>query len=185
MDKIKTIALTVAVLGVLVLGGVALKSPALPSAEDVADVVSSRLGALVGPDIPYPHFSFGGVRRFAASKTLNQASTTVCSLQSPAASSTLISFSIQATTGTTTALLLEIGKSAQLDATTTQLGDSLALVGGPFTVVGSTTANNVTAKDQIFIGSRYLNFKIGKADANGTAKWNNLAGTCNATWEQI
>src|SRR3990167_70957 len=62
------------------------------------------LGALTGPDIPYTYFSFGGVRRFAGNQSLNQSSTTICSIQSPAATSTLINGSVKITTGTTTTL---------------------------------------------------------------------------------
>src|SRR3990167_8239246 len=132
------------------------------------------LGALTGPDIPYSYFSFGGVRRFAGSRTLNQASTTICSIQSPVSTSTLVLGSVKITTGTTTAIGLEIGKSTLFDATTTRLSYVELASGAQVSLtafVASTTgaygalARRDTAdpSDMVFAPSQNMNVKYGGA----------------------
>lgn len=148
-----------------------------PKGESGAIGMPQKLGALASPDIPYNWFSFGDVRRFAYTQTLNQASTTVCSFLSPASTSTLISASLQITTGTTTQLLWDIAKSTVPDATTTAIGTSFTVASNKqATIVASTTP---TAEATTIEPSRYLNFKYG--GANGSL--NVLVGTCKATFE--
>ena len=151
---------------------------------------TTSLGAVASPDIQSPYFSFGGVRQWGAHSGLNQASTTICSLQSPAATSTLsMSSGISITTGTTTAIALEIGKSTVMDATTTRISYVTLASGAQVTLnsfVASTTAaygslgqrHTADETDLIFAPNTRLNVKYG-----GTlGSLNTLVGGCNATW---
>ena len=144
------------------------------------------LGALTGPVIPYTYFSFGGVRKFAGTQTLNQSSTTICSIQSPAATSTLVSALAKITAGTTTSIQLEFGKSTLNAATTTSLGKYIFASLQKGTISASTTPNGVINgggidADYVFAPSTYLNLKYGGAVIGSL---NVLVGSCNATWEQ-
>lgn len=119
MEKTKNIALVGAVVGVFVLGGFAFNSPSVvvPRAEDVAKLVSNRLGALTGPDIPYPFLKIGGVTKRYFNTAFNTSSSTFCSFGPIVATST-VNFSAKITTGTSTALyvMLEtVGKATTTD----------------------------------------------------------------------
>lgn len=151
----------------------------------------NQLGAVSSPDINSPYFSFGGVRQWAGhTDTLNQASTTICSLQSPAATSTLRFADVKLTTGTTTAIALEMAKDTTPSATTTRLGyivlgsgDRVTLIAG----VASTTSFSASGvshtkddSDLIFAPNTYLNVKYGAA----LGALNVLVGSCNAIWAE-
>src|SRR3990167_5206889 len=111
----KTIVVSVLASVLVVLGVVAFTPAKVINQE-------SQLGAVASPDIMSPYFSFGGVRQWAAhTDTLNTASTTICAMQSPAATSTLRLGSVRLTTGSTTAVVLEMAKSATYAASTTRI----------------------------------------------------------------
>lgn len=152
----------------------------------------SQVGAVSSPDIMSPYFSFGGVRQWAAHKdSLNQASTTICSLQSPAATSTLLFADVKITTGTTTAVVLEMAKATTYAATTTRityapLGSGALITLNAF--VASTTGaygslgqqHTADETDLIFAPNTYLNVKYG----NTLGSLNVFVGSCNAIWAE-
>src|SRR3990167_10257311 len=155
--------------------------------ESGAIGMPAKLGALSSPDIPYPYFSFGGLREWANKGTLNQASTTLCSILSPVSTNTLVSANIKITTGTTSAIALEIGKGT-LTATTTRLAyqvlgsnAQVTLTAVTATTTGASGVVFTTEPDYVFAPSTYINFKYG-----GTlGSLNTLVGTCQSKFEEI
>src|SRR3990167_7911577 len=141
------------------------------------------LGALTGPDIPYTYFSFGGVRKFAGTQTLNQSSTTICSFKSPAATSTLINASVKITTSSSTGLNWEIAKSdVSNTATTTSFGVfQLASLQQASFVASTSPLKNEINPPIVFAPNSNLNVKYGGA----VGSQNVFVGVCNATWEQL
>ena len=141
------------------------------------------MGAVSGPRLDFPSWTVNGVETYFYSSGLNKASTTLCSFKSPNATSTLEFASMSLTTGTTTTIQLEIGKSYYLDATTTSLGTVTLAASQKATIIASTTqtssgvGNGILADPvTVFSPSSYLNFKYG--GAQGTT--NVLVGTCKA-----
>ena len=97
------------------------------------------------------------------------ASTTLCSFKSPAATTTLAFASVQIRTATTTATVVNFGKSVFFDATTT-------LIGVPF-ALGSFEQGTVTnASSTVFSPNDYLNVKFGGTRGSVNA----LVGSCKA-----
>ena|SRR3990167_9908109 len=152
------------------------------------EVQSPPLGSASSPSVIGGIMEVEGVQTLYKSSGLNNASTTICSLKSPAATSTLVAGSVKITTGTTTAIVLELAKSTLYDATTTRI--SYAAVGSLAQItlnafVASTTgaygslAQQHTADetDLIFAPNTYLNAKYGGV-ALGTT--NVLKGSCKA-----
>ena len=192
MEKIKNIALTGTVVGVLVLIGLSTTQPNAPTAKDVAKEISLSLGALVGPDIPYQYLSVGGFRTISLSSGLNTASSTVCAFK-PAATSTLSFASLQVLTGTSTTLVWDIGKSTNPTATTTGFlaTAGVSLTGGKQgTIVASTSMNGTsdTGLDgrTVFGPNDWLVMKYGGEASQltaGAAKYNSLAGSCKAEFK--
>lgn len=126
------------------------------------------------PDISSPYISVGGLRQWYAQTTnLIQASTTVCTLISPIATSTLEEASIFESVSSTTASDVDLGMSTNPTATTTILGSASVAANGSFSIaVASTT---------IFAPSTYLVVNQ-KAGAGLIA---NPTGICEASWTQI
>lgn len=87
----------------LILGGYAsLRSP--EQVNITREVQNQNLGALAGPDIPYDYLKWGGLETKRVSGTFNTASTTLCVIATPTATSTLTHFSALPTTATSTSV---------------------------------------------------------------------------------
>jgi len=143
--------------------------------------VMPQVGAVSSPDISSPYFSFGGVRQWAAkTSSLNQATTTVCAIQSPVSTSTLQFASIQETISTTTASTLVMAKAASAYATTTWLNTSDAIsANAQYTLALPATTTETGIDKYIFAPSQWL--VISQQGGVGTFS---PTGTCQAVWIQ-
>ena len=180
------IILTIAVLA-LILGGIGIFSGgvSVSTMDNAITNFAERLGAFAGPDIKSEYLIFRGIEHRYYSSGLNQASTIVCMFKTPAATSTLVTSSFKLTTGTTTVISVEIGKSAAQSATTTRLAYVGSLASGALLTLntGVATSTSDTAvnadgytkailtdqsSDLIFAPSTYINVKMGgtQGDAN-------------------
>ncbi len=131
------IAITVVALVALVVAVVSFGKPRTSTTV----VESPNYGAVSSPDVQSDYLCVGGVCQTYRRSELKSATTTLCALPSPAATSTLDFASVRiASTGTTSALTLSIAKSATAFATTTLLsGDQAVAANGPHTSFASTT----------------------------------------------
>ena len=84
-------------------------------------VITNNLGALAGPDISSTYMSFNGNRYEYRKMAMASATTTICAMRAPAATSTLEVASFQITTGTSTAATIDLATSTTAFATTTNL----------------------------------------------------------------
>ena len=112
----------------------------------------------------------GGIATYASrSSALLSATSTVCSFQTPNATSTLTFAGIMFTTSTTTATVARIAFGANQFATTTLLASQNIATSSSATVIATSTGNNAV------IGpSQYLNFTM-------EALYPSLAGTYSPT----
>ena len=97
------------------------------SAMKPARVVERTIqpGSVASQDIMSPYFSFGGVKHWAArTDSLTQATTTVCAIQSPAATSSLAWAGILFKVSTTSASTITLATSSTPYATTSLLTSS-------------------------------------------------------------
>jgi hypothetical protein len=123
--------------------------------EDAGQPVEEKLGALTSPDIGGNWLRVGGVKHYFLSSGMNAASTTLCSFPNPnSATSSLISFTYQITTGTSTAATLIMATSTSAYATTTASAGNL--------ITAQTVASGATdsAKWTPAVGTNYLGSKI-------------------------
>lgn len=163
--------------------------------QTIVQPIQTQFGG-TSPDISSPYVDFGGVRHWYATASLNQASTTVCSLPAPLATSTLVFASVSITTSTTTNTVWDFGKSQGTAATTTVLS-STALTGGLMgTIVASTTtagsgpdspvvfgaavASTSSNLGNIYVKQNYLNVIYGGTQG----ALNVFTGSCKAEWIQ-
>ncbi len=155
MVNTKTIA-TVAISVVLSLvGALALLGNGPTGPQGPA---GKSFGALVSPDIASPFLSWGGVRQWAYSPALGS-SKTVCSVQAPAATSTLIHASV-VVNSQPTANQFEIGIATTNTATTTRvaLKTLSALTDDSLNAVASSTP---TAMGTVTTGDTPINIVVG------------------------
>lgn len=114
------------------------------------DTQSPVKAAGIGPASTYLTFGLGfGITQNPSSFPLTVATTTVCTITSPAATSTLRTAGVTFTTSTTTASLVTLARSiVGGSATTTLLGNQIAVAAGAqATIVASTTASQQGVAD--------------------------------------
>ena len=179
------------VVGGLVVGLLALTAFAVNLQTRLEQPQEQPQTALRGQENSFPCEVHNGVQRCFNRTTLNQASTTVCAIRAPAATSTLVSGSVQLTTGTSTTISLEIGKSTLFDATTTRISYDASIVASAqetlTAFVASTTGvygalgqqHTADEQDVVFAPNTYFVGKYGGA----AGSLNVLVGSCQATFE--
>ena len=146
-----------------------------PQGPSGAIGMPAKFGGLASPDIPYNWFSFGGVRSWAGSQPMVNASTT-CSIQSPVATSTLVSATFITTTAPTTTPIFEIGNSTSPNATTTLLARWTFTANQNQSVVATSTS----LTDTIINPSTYVNVKQGGGGGSFVP-----GGTCKAVFREV
>lgn len=148
------------------------------------DQAAPKPGALAGPDIPSRYLNWGGVSEYKAKASLTTATTTPCALQSPSATSTLISAGIQLTVSSSTATIWDIARSATPYATTTAFGTAYN-VGASKTAFINASTSPTSSAPEVFAPNTYLVFGaragITAGDTAGTGFV--PAGVCHATFE--
>ena len=135
------------------------------------------LGAFPGPKITSTFLSFNGIEKQYQSSPFNQATTTICSLATPKATSSLAFYSIITTQGSTTVLMLEVVDAKAPGAVATTAATVLTTL--PFNVAANTRqSSGTTTVGWKFAPSRFLNFLYTVKAVEGTT--NTLKGKCNA-----
>ena len=141
-------------------------------------IEKASFGALSGPDIISPYLRWGDLAHFATRISLAKATSTVCALQSPASTSTLVATGLSLTTGTSTAVTLRIATSTTAFATTT-LHQTISLGSG---VMGAFNYAPTTTVLQIMSPSQYIVWDAAGFIGADTTKF---LGTCFAEWEVL
>lgn len=174
MEHLKTFL--VAILSAIVV----LVGASLTQTAPQVIVPGVKVGALSSPDIQSPYLSFGGVRRWAGAMDMRAATTTVCAIQSPAATSTLIAATWQITLGTSTAATIDMGTSTTAFATTTNLVAAKS-IGSNAQGYATWSSAGANADDAMMAPNTWVVVKTAGAGLNGYT----YTGRCQAQFEQI
>lgn len=158
---------------------VTVQAPNVNIPATVVNVPESKqaLGAVSGPDNYFPYWAVNGVRKHYFSSGFNNASTTLCSFKTPAATTTLEFASLKIRTATSTAIVVDIGKGSIYNATTTLFGTTYTVVAGEQDTIIASTSPAAGAKT-VIAPSQWVNFKFGSSAITPTV--NSLAGSCKA-----
>lgn len=173
----KTVITAVLVSAVVTAGLFAFKDVNV-TVQPVINTESPTYGATPGTDIDSPFTTQNGLRTWAYRKGLATATTTVCAIKSPAATSTLTHASFVLTTSSTTASTMRISKDTTAFATTTALWDEAVGVGAQAVLVGSTTPTTYEAL--VFNPNTYVVFSL--TGGNGTFS---PVGSCSAQFIEL
>lgn len=153
---------------------------------------SQSLGSLAGPDIPFDYLCLGGVCTYTRKMSFIQATTTVCQLQSPAATSTLLmgGRTTVEVAGATTSVIYTLAKNPTQFAlggnvsTTTLIGSQINLMAtnATSTIVASSTSSQDANLATVFAPNQWLNIS---ASAGGSAvpTGYSLDGVCTASFQ--
>lgn len=148
--------------------------------------IVQQLGSASSPSIVGGCMELNGITKCYSTSGFSQASTTLCSIRTPGATSTLQYAGASITTASTSALQFEWGKSTVPDATTTPLGiynlaSTIRAVVMASTTVGGNSAALAADTPLIFGPNMRINLKYGGSlcpTATGAA-CNSLVGKCS------
>lgn len=181
MNKFNTVAIALSVIALCVAGVVGLRPINIPEIK-IPDIT---FGALSGPDIISKYLSIGGIRDNYEKAPLTSASTTLCSIKSPAATTTLMFYSIWFDTASTTAITVDIAKASAMNGATTTGIQLEYSVGAAAVDVGTAgvASSSPVSNNMIFKPNQYLRFAVNVGGVGVT----NLAatGNCQAIFKNI
>jgi hypothetical protein len=166
MDTLKALTLFVAALALGVSGWVVTHIP------QPTPTVQPPFGALSNTEFPTNWIGIGGAHTYEQNASLSNASTT-CAIQGPAATSTLQAAQIRFDTGSSSALIVEIGVGT-LDATTTLVGTTYNIGASKAAFIQASTSPAAGAAT-VLAPNQWLNFKVGGGGVGST-----FSGTCQA-----
>lgn len=166
-------------IGIVIVGFVAFT---VKSTNTVIDkTVTNEVGAVVSSELSTNNFAFGEVRKWAYRPKFNVASSTLCAIKSPAATSTLVYAGYEIAVGTSTATTIDIAKGNTAYATTTLLLTGTAVASGAKANVSWTTAG-ASAADDIMAPSTWVIVKVATTDALGGYTF---GGRCSAVFQEF
>jgi hypothetical protein len=145
--------------------------------------IASTGDMTVGDDliVTSTEYTIGGIRYTEVRQEMASATTTVCALASPNATSTLVNATADFTVSSTTASRVTIAKATTPYATTTQIGQTIAIsANAQDTILASTTAAQIGAEVAIFAPNAYT--VVSMAGGVGTFS---PTGTCTATYRDV
>jgi hypothetical protein len=170
MENLKTLAICIVVAAAMLAGGWVI------APQQMRD----SFGSVASPIINWPYFGFGDViEHRAKTSSLNTASTTVCSLLSPAATSTLQDATVRFTVSSSTASVVSFSKGPGFASTTLLQNYSVgANAQATISLFGTTTSAGID--NLVFAPSQYFNVTM-----SGGIGTFSPTGTCQATWQAI
>jgi hypothetical protein len=118
--------------------------------------------------------------QYSRTASLTQASTTVCAIQSPSATSTLLLGSLNLTVSSTTASRVTFAKALGPAASTTLLGQAQLGANAQGTFLASTTPTVLVDPIQVFSPSTW--FTVSMSGGNGTFS---PTGVCTAVFQEV
>lgn len=143
-------------------------------------VATPASGAISGPDISSTYISVNGVQTYSYKLTFGKATTTPCSIQSPAATSTIVDANFQINTGTSTAATIDLGTGTTRYATTTNLIAAKSIASGASGNSNWVSAGG-TAEDNIMAPNTWVIVKTAGAGLSGYT----YGGTCSAQFRVL
>lgn len=171
----KTLLATIGIVGALVLGFLGFNK------ESKTEVITNTVKGSY-TEILSPYISFNGILHWYSNGGFTAATTTVCAVQSPAATSTLVSASVVLNVSSTTATTVTLAKAASAFATTTILSNQAVSANAQATIVASSSPVLTTGaiNDLVFAPSQW--FVVSMAGGIGTFS---PSGTCRTEFAQL
>jgi hypothetical protein len=157
----------------------------LPHKGDVAGAPTTY-GAVTGPDSYFPCESHNGVTTCFARQALRQATSTVCAIKSPAATSTMPIGGVRVTTASSTATIWDLARASTPFATTTAIGTAYNVAGSAMADIQASTSPSAGAAT-VFPPNTYLVIGVRQSiTAGDTAGTGSVtSGYCSATFSVI
>jgi len=155
--------------------GKSIVGPQGPAGRDGAS--GKTLGSVSGPNTYLPFVANNNLQKYGQTVTLRVATTTVCAIKSPTATSSLTFSGVNLLRSSTTASVVTLAKATTPYATTTFLGSLSLAANAQGTVVATTS---LPVGSAVFAPNTW--FVVGMSGGIGTFS---PAGSCSAEFTRI
>lgn len=130
----------------------------------------------VSPFAPTPELNLGGLRLVTKGQSLATATSTVCSIQSPSATSTLVSGGVKFTLASTSAVVVDIAKgTVDQYSTTTRIGTAYSIAASAQATIVASSTGSVAGDATIFAPNQWF---VVKYSDNNNGAGNASTGSC-------
>lgn len=159
--------------------GIALS---VKSLDDSTTTKAPPVAAATSPDLPFRYLNVGGVKTwYGYTGSLVQATTTVCSIQSPVATSTILTAQMRLDVSSTSASKITFAKAATPSATTTLLYSYNVAAGAQAAIwLPATSTSQAIVDTYVFAPNTFFN--VGMSGGTGTFS---PTGDCKVTWQEV
>lgn len=142
---------------------------------------NANVGAISSPDLPFTNFSVGGFRRWAVKVPMNTATTSVCTIQTPNATTTLNAAFADFDNSTTSQAHIQLATAATSNATTTVLAQNTIPANIAYQLIATSTQSSrpVLAPLQWIVTKMAM--QVGGTETTGTYS---PSGYCGAEFIQ-
>lgn len=179
MDNVSKVLIGFVAVFAFAVGGYASMHRPVAPAQPMQQ--APRAGAVSGPDIPSPYFSVGGQRQWMAHPQFLTGSSTLCGIQSPAATTTLEFFSAIGRTGPY-AYEYTLSWGATQNASTTRLAQGWVGSEGQGEIVATSTigigGTTLSKADNVIPPNTWLMARVGTTSATAASATFAPTGTC-------
>lgn len=130
--------------------------------------------------VAVPYLQVGAVTFWTAGlDTLSTGTSTVCALQAPAATSTLLTGGTRFKLASTSAVVVDVAKSSTRYATSTRIGTAYSIAASAQATIVASSTGSVAGDATIFEPSYWF---IVKYTDNNNGTGNASTGSCRAVW---
>lgn len=151
--------------------------------ETIEKPYNPVLGSQTGPDTYFPYIANNDVRTWSYSKKMAVATSTVCSIKAPTATSTLLIATVNFGLASSSVTVVDIAKSTSYAATTTKIGTTYNITAGSRAYIVASSTGSVAGEATLFGPNDYLNVKIGPTSGDGLG--HAAIGFCRAEFVEI
>jgi len=131
--------------------------------------------------IASPYFQVGGTTLYGGGESLRTGTSTVCVIQSPAATSTLITAGVNFQLASTSVVLVDLAKATTVYATSTSIGTAYGVATSSQATIVASSTGSVAGDATIFAPNTF--FMVKYSGYNSDAGTGNASkGSCWALW---
>lgn len=150
--------LSIVIIALLALGGYVFTAT---RPAEIVKTDSQKFGSATSPDISSPYLAVNGLQTWSANVQMVQGASTTCQFQTPPATTTLTVFNYRFGFASTSAVVVDMGKSTGPNATTTLYGTTYGIGAGNQATVEASSTTGSAGDAMILAPSTWLAVKMG------------------------
>lgn len=152
---------------------IAIGAYSFPKGNTVVNQIKEQLGAVVGPELTNNYWNFAGFKQDMRVETMKTATSTVCVIKTPTATSTLVAFYANFSKPPTVTTTFVLSTSTTSFSTSSPIFSGSLAANGTTTLSWFATTTGTTAQNKTLVPNTFIVF-----DLAGAVSYSGLQGRC-------